>query len=253
MPQFLVRPEDLQLAERRALVRGDEVHHLVRVLRARTGKAVDLFDGQGRRWRGFLGVETRDGVRVEDLEALPPNEAPLAVELLHGFPKGEKWDWILEKSTELGVKIIQPLFTERGVPRIPPTRLAPKVDRWTKRVLAAAKQCERALVPEVREPLGLPEFLAGLPEPGEREYRVVLAEREPHAPLPRMEQPPRTVRIAVGPEGGWANAERRALDACGFHALSLGPRILRSETAAVVALALVQSRWGDLVGGTDGW
>ncbi len=253
MPQFLVRPEDLRLAPRRAIVRGEEAHHLVRVLRMREGQPVDIFDGRGSRWRGLLALDAVEGVSVEHLEALPSNESSLSVELLHGLPKGEKWDWILEKSTELGVGVIQPLHTENSVPRIPAARLGPKLERWAKRLLAAAKQCERGTVPQLREPMDLKGYLAGLPAPAEGECRVVLDARQRVDRLSPPERSPHTVRIAVGPEGGWSDAERAALRDGGFGPLSLGPRVLRSETAALVGLAFVQSLWGDLVADEDGW
>ncbi len=242
MPQFLVDPCDVSGG--RARIRGSECHHLRTVLRLEPGDAVTLFDGRDRRWTGRLAA-VADTAVVDDLRPEPSNEPPVEVELLQGVPKGDRWEWVLEKGCELGASRFRPVITRRTVYRPPAGRLAGQMDRWRRRLVAAAKQCERARVPEVAAPEPLAAVLDGLGpvRPGER--RVVCVERL-DAARPADPGPATLVRVAVGPEGGWASDELVALEAAGFTPLGLGPRVLRADTAAVAALVRIQTRWGDL-------
>ncbi|GAB4257176.1 MAG: 16S rRNA (uracil(1498)-N(3))-methyltransferase [Deferrisomatales bacterium] len=253
MPQFLVNPCDVDPALRRARIRGEEAHHLLRVLRARPGQEVLLFDGGGRRWAGRL-AGVRDGVgQVEELRALPPNEPPLEVVLVAALPKGDRWEWVLEKGTELGVAGFRPVYTERSVARPPTARLRPRAARWEKLVTAASKQCERGRIPPVGDPVELGRLLAELAPPRPGEARLFLAERSPARAPPLPAPPVERVWVAVGPEGGWAPSERAALEGSGFAPVPFGPRILRAETAALAALVWVQARWGDLEPPAPAW
>ncbi len=249
MPQFLVDPCDVSGG--RARIRGSECHHLRTVLRLAPGDAVSLFDGRGRRWTGQLAT-VADTAVVDDLRPASPNEPPVEVELLQGVPKGDRWEWILEKGCELGASRFRPVITRRTVYRPPAGRLAGQLDRWRRRLVAAAKQCERARVPEFEapEPLGAILDELGPVRPGER--RVVCVARL-GLTGPADPDPATLVRVAVGPEGGWASGELDALDAAGFTPLGLGPRVLRTDTAAVAALVRIQARWGDLEAGPAPW
>lgn len=255
MPQFLVLPRAVDTREHTALLRAEEARHLAGAFRARRGEPVAIFDGEGRRWQGRVAEIGRGEVRIAELAPLAPNEPPVDVDLLQALPKGERWEWILEKGTELGARRFLPLLTARTVARVPTERLEHRVDRWRKLVLAAAKQCERGRVPSVFPPRELEACLQTLGPAQPGEVRLFLSEREPAVsrppPRPRpgvAQVGPGTARItlAVGPEGGWSGQDRGALAAAGFGPWSLGPRILRSETAAVAALAAVLGRWGDL-------
>lgn len=249
MPQFLVAPCDVDPKEDRAHLRAEEARHLAGVLRGRPGEHVAIFDGEGRRWQGRIAAIERHEVRLAELIPLASHEPPVGVDLLQALPKGERWEWILEKGTELGAGRFLPLFTGRTVARVPAERVDQRLARWRKIVLAAAKQCERGRVPEVCPPQMLEACLEHLGPAHPEDVRLYLSEREPGAPRPGpAEAVPRAGRIAlaVGPEGGWSVQDRRALAAAGFAPWSLGPRILRSETAAVAGLAAVLARWGDL-------
>ncbi len=250
MPQFLVDPCDV--AGDRARVRGSECRHLKTVLRLEAGDGVTLFDGRDRRWTGRLTTVADTEAVVDDLRPEPPNEPPVAVELLQGVPKGDRWEWILEKGCELGASRFRPVITRRTVYRPRAGRLAGQLDRWHRRLVAAAKQCERARVPEVAAPEPLAAVLDGLGPVQPSERRVVCVERL-DTPRPLALEPAALVRVAVGPEGGWADDELAALEAAGFTPLGLGPRVLRADTAAVAALVRIQALWGDLEAGPAPW
>jgi len=249
MPQFLALPGDLDPASGEAVLRGEEARHLLHALRARTGDPVCVFDGAGRRWQGRLADAGRGEARIEALASLPANESRLAVELIQALPKGDRWEWILEKGTELGATCFHPVLTARTVVRVPGARAGNKLERWRKIAFAAVKQCERARVPKVAAPLSLRDCLAGLGPARAGQLRLALTERSsgPGALVPGTPAnwvP--SVLLAAGPEGGWSEEDRQLLAGVGFRPWGLGARILRSETAVVAALAVLQARWGDL-------
>ncbi len=252
MPQFRTSPDAVDEAAGVAWVRGDEAHHMVRVSRVRPGEAVSLFDGTGRRWRGVVAC-AGSTVRVEKLEPLPANEPPLEIHLVQAVPKGDRWEWILEKGTELGVSVFHPVLTRRTVVRIPPQRAAARRSRWQRVAEAAVRQCERARIPRVEPLRGLAGALRNLGPAGAGEVRIVWSERSCAPPPGGVEGSPRKLVLAVGPEGGWEPEELGFLERAGFVPASLGPRILRAETAALVGVALVQARWGDLVAPGPAW
>lgn len=248
MPQFLVCPDDVDAKTAKAVIRGDEAHHLLAVLRVRRGDPVLLFDGTGHRWSARV-EELRPGlpeVRLADLKALPSNEPSLRLSLIQAMPKGDRWEWLLEKGTELGVNRFVPVHSTHGVVHIAERRGTHKKNRWNSIVTAAAKQCERGRIPDVALPKELPSVLSSLPKICTGEERLVSVPRmsEPHIP---SVGPIRRVLLAVGPEGGWTVEELEAFEKAGFRPLGLGPRILRSETAAICAIVVSQSLWGGLV------
>ena len=252
MSQFRTNPDAVDEAAGVAWVRGDEAHHMVRVFRARPGEAVNLFDGTGRRWRGVVAC-AGSPVRVEKLEPLPANEPPHEIHLVQAVPKGERWEWILEKGTELGVSVFHPVLTRRTVVRVPPQKAAARRARWQRIVEAAVRQCERAKIPKVEPLQDLTGALRNLGPAGRGEIRIVWSERSRSAPPGCAEISPRKVVLAVGPEGGWDPEELGFLERAGFVPAGLGPRILRAETAALVGVAVVQARWGDLVAPGPAW
>lgn len=246
MPQFLLHPEDVVPAVGRAVLRGAEAHHLVRVHRARRGQGVDVFDGRGNRWRGTLeSVGPSEAVLV-DLKALPSNEPPGEVWLVQSLPKGDRWSWLLAKGTELGVTRFLPVRSERTVAGADRDHDEGRASRWAALAAAAAKQCERGAIPRVAALAPLAECVERLGPPSAGEVRLWLAERGEPGDLPRGGPAVRVI-LAVGPEGGWTPGERSLFRGAGFGELTLGPRILRAETAALASVALAQSLWGDLV------
>jgi len=246
MPQFLVQPGDVDAIRATATLRGEEARHLVRVLRVRKGAPVEIFDGRGRRWTGAVLEIGSGSVRVGDLRQLPANEPAVEIELIQGLPKGDRWEWVVEKGTELGVARFRPVYSEHSVARLPEARETDRRTRWGKIALAAAKQCERARVPAVEPIRGLADTLATLGPPVSGEGRLALTERTPGARPGCPDSRPSLVRLAVGPEGGWSSADRELLAAAGFAPQSLGPRILRTDTAGLAGVVLVLAWWGDL-------
>jgi 16S rRNA (uracil1498-N3)-methyltransferase len=214
-------------------------HYLAEVLRLGAGAEVEVFDGEGGRYAGRLdaGLESLSlGPRV-----LAARSAP-EIALLFALAKGEKTDLVVQKATELGAARIVPFAAERSVVRLDGAKGDERARRWRKIALEAARQCGRADVPEVSAPLPLAAALAALP-PGTAAFVFDPA----GAPLPAAE-PAGAVGFAavVGPEGGLTGDEVSACARAGVHKASLGPRVLRAETAAIVAVALLQARFGDL-------
>jgi 16S rRNA (uracil1498-N3)-methyltransferase len=217
----------------------DEAHHVSRVLRLREGEPLAVFDGRGREWEGTLARVDRDTVRVRlGAERTSPVDPDLEVVLFQAVCRPERVEWLLEKGPEVGVaavRLVRPARAEAPEPS--PSRMA----RWRKVLLEACKQSGRRKVPELAGPDDLP--LPPLPG-------VVALVLDPGAPASfaaALEGPrPPALWLAVGPEGGWTRGDVALLEGAGWGRASLGPRVLRTETAGVVATALALHAWGDL-------
>ncbi|GEK73180.1 MULTISPECIES: 16S rRNA (uracil(1498)-N(3))-methyltransferase [Halomonas] len=215
--------------------------HVARVLRLGEGAPLRLFDGHGIEAEAVLVEAGRKRV-VARVEALHEGrgESPLAVHLGQAISKGDRMDYAIQKAVELGVAEITPLYTEHGDVRLKGEREAKKLAHWQAVAASACEQCGRATVPPVHPPVGLADWLAGRDEA----LRLVLHPGTPGA-LDREDAIARAA-LLIGPEGGLSDAEIDAATAADFAALTLGPRILRTETAPVVALTLLQDRFGDV-------
>lgn len=218
--------------------------HLARVLRLGEGDACVLFNGDGRDYAARIIAVGKREVRVAVGEAAPVmRESPLRTGLLQGIARGEKMDLILQKSTELGIVGIHPLWSQRSEVKLDEVRARKRHAHWRGVVASACEQCGRARVPEVAAPASLAAVLDGLPAGGLR----LLLDPDGDLSLRTLEVDGDTpVWLAVGPEGGWAPSDREQLRAAGFIGLRLGPRVLRTETAGLAALAALQARFGDL-------
>jgi 16S rRNA (uracil1498-N3)-methyltransferase len=218
-------------------------YHVARVLRLRAGAPLVLFDGSGADFRGeIVAVEgDRVHVRVGD-RSTGLRESPLAITLVQAVSRGERMDWTLQKATELGVRRIQPVLSARSVVRLDDRQAARKLRHWQAIVAGACEQCGRSVLPEVRAPLELARFLAESPREGQR---LVLSPTGP-ASLAGLASTAARVELLIGPEGGLDDAELDAAARAGFSPVRLGPRVLRTETAGIVALAVLQALWGDL-------
>lgn len=221
---------------------ADAAHHALRVLRLRAGDPLILFDGRGGEWRAqILGAGGTVRVALQEFDARDC-ESPLGITLVQALPSGDKMDWVVEKSVELGVAAIQPVAAKRSVIKLSAERMARRVNHWQQIARAACEQCGRNRVPEVAPVLDLPQYLGEAK--GQNGLRLLLAPQAELA-LHALARPAGPVVIMVGPEGGWEEGEMRAAAAAGFQALRLGPRVLRTETAGTTVLAALQTLWGD--------
>lgn len=215
--------------------------HVSRVLRMGEGAPLVLFDGNG----GEAGARIREVSRKRitvTLEALWPGagESPLAVHLGQAVSKGDRMDYAIQKAVELGVAAITPLYTERGDVRLKGEREAKKLAHWQGVAVSACEQCGRAVVPPIHPPQPLDAWLSKRSEP----LRLMLHLATGNA-FERT-QAPTNAALLIGPEGGLTPDDIAAAEAAAFTPLTLGPRVLRTETAPVVALTLLQHHFGDL-------
>ena len=233
----------------RQTIEGDAANHIARVLRLQQGDALILFDGRGGEHAARI-EELRKGaviVAVGDRSS-PQRESPLSLTLAQGVSRGERMDWVVQKATELGVTRIVPVLSERTVVRLDAKQAQRKRLHWQGIAIAACEQSGRDRLPDIAEPLTLAAFLAGFLGNGNVEARTsrVLLSPTGSLRIADLPRPDAGVVVLIGPEGGLAEAEQRAALAAGFVAARLGPRVLRTETAAVAALTLIQHRAGDL-------
>ncbi|PZP65002.1 MAG: 16S rRNA (uracil(1498)-N(3))-methyltransferase [Azospira oryzae] len=221
-------------------------HHAARVLRLKVGDAVGLFDGCGAEALGAIVSIGRDKVRVEVLRWQTQAPAPaLRLTLVQALCAQEKMDWVVQKAVELGVTRIQPVAAERSVVRLAPDRASRRREHWEGVAIAACEQCGRSHLAEVAPLRPLKAWIEEASPPSEAERRLVLT-LEASSALSALEPPGSAVTILVGPEGGFTEREVRDAVGAGFQPVKLGPRVLRTETAAIAALAAIQTLWGDL-------
>ncbi|HEU5442291.1 MAG TPA: 16S rRNA (uracil(1498)-N(3))-methyltransferase, partial [Steroidobacteraceae bacterium] len=227
---------------RRHAIEGEAASHISRVLRLRTGDALTLFDDRGGEYAARI-EEFRKGAVIATVgdRSTAVRESPLSLTLAQGVSRGERMDWVVQKATELGATRIVPVLTERTVVKLDEKQAERKLSHWRGIVTAACEQSGRDRIPAVDAPLTLTGFLEGVDR---RAMRVMLS---PAAGLgiADLTPPEAGVVVLIGPEGGLAEAEQQSALAAGFAAVRLGPRVLRTETAAVAALALLQHRFGD--------
>jgi 16S rRNA (uracil1498-N3)-methyltransferase len=218
--------------------------HLLRVLRLGVGDACVLFNGDGHDHDARIVATGKHGGEVEIVAARAVDrESPLRIILVQGIARGDKMDWILQKATELGVVAFVPVASERSEVKLSGARAAKRHAHWSSVVIAACEQSGRACVPPVAAPESLAAAVARLPDGALRltldpEADTGLADLQPPAAA--------TCIVAIGPEGGWSPRDRALLTHAAFSGLRLGPRILRTETAGMAAIAAMQSRFGDL-------
>ena len=218
-------------------------HHARDVLRLRAGSAIRVFDGRGAEYDATLETVTRHDVSGRITGAVVPRpESPLHAVLAMSPLKGDRMELAIQKATELGVAEVRPVVTVRTDAAARPALQGARRDRWEKVASGAAEQCGRAIVPSVAPTVTLAEFMADPPAG----LRLVLLERDEGQPALAALPRPSAVTVLIGPAGGWERSEITRLGEAGFQPVSLGPRILRAETAAIAALTAVQVLWGDL-------
>ncbi len=244
------------MAITRLFVRGDlqpdqtlqldeeQSRYVGRVLRLRVGDAIAVFNGEAGEFAATISGLGKTSAAITIGSAIESStESPLRVHLVQGVSRGERMDLIVQKATELGVKRISPVLTEYGAVKLDQARSAKRREHWQKVAESACEQSGRIRPPLIDEPLTLKSWLGAKT----READVDLILR-PDATTPMASlQPPKTkVCLLIGPEGGFSDIEYDDASVAGFTAVSLGPRVLRTETAAIAAVAIAESMWGDL-------
>jgi 16S rRNA (uracil1498-N3)-methyltransferase len=218
-------------------------HHAREVLRLRAGAAVRIFDGAGAEFEATLESVTRRGVEARiGPVAEPRPESTLRLVLALSPLKGDRMELVIQKATELGVAEVWPVITARTDAAARPALEGTRQERWEKVASGAAEQCGRAVVPGIAPTATFSDFL-DRPFAGER---VVFVETAGSPPLRPRPEPPAAALLLIGPAGGWEPRETERLRQAGFAVAGLGPRILRSETAALAAVVAAQVLWGDL-------
>jgi len=216
------------------------VTHLVRVLRMKDGDSFRLFNGDGYEYQASLIVESKKSASANVGQVLrKDNDLPLALHLGQVMSKGDRMDFTIQKATELGITDITPLTSERCDVRLKGDRLEKKLEHWQRVAISACEQSGRNTVPRIHQPTPTAHWCATV----NAERKLLL---HPHNQRPlNSESSPQSVALLVGPEGGFSDAEVHQCQQAGFDGLLLGPRILRTETAALTALSVLQYLWGD--------
>ena len=251
MHRFFVEPD--QIVGDLISIEGPDAHHIADVLRLSPGDPIIVCDGEGYEYQGDIIRYTKDEVTVQVLSVRKSvSESPIRIILAQGMPKKpETLELVIQKATELGVARVVPLITERAVVRLKEERLEKRLSRWNRIALEAAKQSQRAKVPTVDSPLNLTEFLETIPRdafclmPWEMEKSTGIKKALDWELNNRFA---RTVVVLIGPEGGFSEQEIDIACRAGAVPVSMGPRILRTETAGITALGIIQYELGDLGG-----
>src|SRR3990167_5968017 len=217
-------------------------HHLARVLRAATNDEDVIFNGEGGEYHGVINQINKKNVIVEMKKFVDrESESPVSISLAQGIARGEKMDFVIQKAVELGVSEIFPVITERCNMRLDQERSQKRLQHWQAVVISACEQSGRNRLPVVHAPQSLQACLENV----DAEKKFVLSPHV-HSKLEDTTGKPATLAILIGPEGGLSEKEMQAAISDGFVALNLGPRILRTETAAVTVLSVLQFHFGDL-------
>ena len=225
-------------------LRGEQARYLGRVLRARAGDSVTVFNGDDGEWSATIDRITKSRVFLEVGDARPvETESALKLHLVQGVSRGDRMDVVVQKATELGVKRITPVLTEYGVVKLDDDRAEKRREHWQRIGESACEQSGRTRPPLIERPLSLNDWF-GLGDVADSTQLIL----KPGAPgaLSKLDAVDQKICLLVGPEGGFSDREYEDAEIAGFSAVSLGPRILRTETAPIVALALLQARFGDL-------
>lgn len=246
MPVFFL-PPDL-ITPPTVTITGELLTHVRDSLRVRIGDQLLIGDGQGRRYYTEVTAVTKQTVTGRIIKSLlePPPKAPSLI-LGQALLKGEKMDWVIQKATELGVGTIIPLQSRHSIVQPRADRIEAQTARWQRIALEAAQQSEQWRVPTVTSPLRVQQYAS---EASPQSLRLILTERrETSANLTGIAlptSPQHTITVLVGPEGGWTREEMAEVEKVGFVPITLGPRILRAETAAITAIVILQHRLEEL-------
>ena len=223
-------------------------HYLRHVLRIKVGQSITVFNGDGNDYHGTIADIKRKiiQVRLDDIEPLTntSKESSLYITLVIGISKGDRMDWVVQKATELGVHNIQPLLTNRVDTKLNASREEKKIEHWESVAISACEQCGRSVLPKISHPIKIADWLSETRDtlklvltPSGKTLKNLNSE---------LDHQPKEIDLLIGPEGGFTQEEIEAALNENYFPLSLGPRILRTETAPLVAISLMQERWGDI-------
>ena len=223
---------------------GDAAHYVGRVLRLRPDSKLIVFDGRGGEYAAtVVAIRKRQVLISIGDKSEPVAESPLGIHLLQSVSRGDRMDLVVQKATELGVRRISPVLSEFSVVRLDPDRAQKKMAHWARVAQSACEQCGRNKVPQIDQPV---EFRNWLGDNLSSDATRLLLKPLATESLARLARPASEVQLLIGPEGGFSDNEISAATGAGFVAVSIGPRILRTETAALAAISILQSRFGDL-------
>ena len=236
-------PEKIELNSELSLD-DERARYVGHTLRLKTGDRFTLFDGSGGEYRVVITRMSKGQLRVRaEQHENPTIESPLPIHLLQGVSRGDRMDTVVQKSTELGVSRLSPVLTRYSVVKFEGERAAKRSHHWRRVAQSACEQCGRNTVPEIDAPATLAEWLDStdrLP------HQKLLLHSDAAENISTVNLQPHDMVILTGPEGGLSRDEIEQAVAAGFKAVSLGPRILRTETAAIAATAILQARFGDI-------
>ena len=223
---------------------SEQAHYLGRALRLRAGDSLSVFSAESGEFDATLTSIKKSSAEIAIGEAVPTaTESPLKVHLVQGISRGERMDFVVQKATELGVKRISPVFTEYGVVKLDGNRAGKRRDHWQKVAISACEQSGRTRPPLIDDPMPLKHWFGAKTK--DADVDLIL---KPGAttPMASIKAPQTKVCLLIGPEGGFSVTEYEDAEISGFKPVSLGPRILRTETAALAAVSIAESLWGDL-------
>ena len=239
MPRFYL---PTALAPHTTLNLPDNIIRHIHVLRLNAGDSITLFNGTGNDFAATLQeIGKRHAQCHITAQRQPENESPLKITLVQAISSGERMDFTLQKSVELGVHAIQPIISERCVVRLSGERADKRVQRWQDIAIAACEQSGRSIVPTVQPIVSFADYLRQMPR---HELHLIMSLHRATT-LRDIAPAPQSLRLMIGPEGGWTPAEEQAALAAGVQTITLGKRVLRTETAAMAAMAAMQVLWGD--------
>ncbi len=229
-----------------AILSKQASHHAKDVLRLRKGDHISVFDGKGKIFLAEIKEIQKNLIVILTYEEIEEScESSLDISLGQALSKGHRMDFTIQKSVELGVSKIYPLFTEKSLAKIDGDRLKKKKEHWQNLIVSACEQCGRNLVPEISFPLDLKNWVTQIGDHVDQNQSRIVFDPSATQRLRSFNNRSEVI-VLIGPEGGFTDNEILQVKNAGFELASLGPRVLRTETAGVAALAIIQSIWGDL-------
>ena len=246
MHRFFTAPKNI--TDKKAVLRGTDVTHIRTVLRLKIGDRVQILDGRGFCYTVTLTHVGHDGIesRIDLKEDADDCESPLTICLGQGMVKGTGFDDIVRRAVELGVGQVTPVSANRCISKLSPENTSQKIQRWQRIANEAAKQCGRSRIPSISpKPISVKEFCHANCE---ADLKLIFWEEERST---RIRDLPhrndfKSAAVLIGPEGGFTSGEIENATECGFHSISLGPRLLRTDTAPLAVISILQNHWGDL-------